>query len=101
MKFVDIDGKEHEFQTPGEAVSWAYRELKAIEKELSELYKSIKKLNEYKTRILTEFGLKSKRPRRQKTKISEQQETANVEVSSDKVETQGINSDQNIEKTQI
>jgi hypothetical protein len=58
MKFVDIDGKEYNFESPGEAVSWAWKELRKVEKDITGLFDRIKKLKEYKERIYKEFGLK-------------------------------------------
>ncbi len=58
MKFVDIDGKEYNFESPGEAVSWAWKELRKVEKDITGLFERIKKLKEYKERIYKEFGLK-------------------------------------------
>lgn len=73
MKFVDMDGKEYEFATPGEAVRWAMRELKSINKKIEDLYKQIKELSEYKDRVCKEFGLK-KYTRRKGTALEKQEQ---------------------------
>jgi len=62
MKFVDVDGKEYNFESPGEAVSWAWKELRKVEKDITGLFDRIKKLKEYKERIYKEFGLKKFSP---------------------------------------
>ena len=58
MKFTDIDGKEYNFESPGEAVYWAHKELKKVEREIRGLFEKIKRLKEYKERIYKEFGLR-------------------------------------------
>lgn len=58
MKFIDFDGKEHEFETPGDAVAWAMKELKSVNQKIENLYNQIKELKGYKDRICKDFGLK-------------------------------------------
>jgi len=94
MKFVDIDGKEYNFESPGEAVSWAWKELRKVEKDITGLFDRIKKLKEYKERIYKEFGLKKfsanvkKEGKKTEGSVKETEQISNQNFESQDVKTE-------------
>jgi hypothetical protein len=95
MKFIDIDGEEHVFETPGQAVYWAQGEVRRLEKEITSLYERAKRLKEYKERIINEFGLRQKVYKRKRDVEKQQQvQQADVENVVTQSEEQEISSGQ-------
>jgi hypothetical protein len=95
MKFVDKDGKEYNFSSPWEAVNWAWKEIKKVDKEITGSFERIKKLKEYKERIYKEFGLKKFGPGVKKEgKKTEGSAKETEQISNQNVEGQDVKTEQ-------